>query len=808
MSATQAPIDHTHSNILRCTRCNAVLPLHATFCSQCGERVRSAGQTASSPAHADISERYRITSLVRRRPCTQLLFALDNQLQRSVAIHAIQIGGFANEERAHIIEELQNVYDLLRRQHIPSTMTPVELRYVQDNLYIVDTWPFSNNTQEQASLPTRHHQLSTLQALLQSGVGLPDPQVALTWIYRISRALEQLHKHEVILGDIDPDTILLDEPTYEGEPTLMVTWLPDLLHEQLARSSIHTNTEYFCAPETLLGDIEPRSDIYSLGAILYLLLTGTVPKDATERAQYPLDSVREINPRITTAIDTLVMRALSREKTERFQSASAFSEALLQVRSKPHSSRHLHKDPTLPNQPRSVPDSKGEMNISSSQVDNNLDTTTNSVSEPDDVTVSIVPLQAQMARRYLSRIKTSKLETQEKQRAEEYVEEGLTKKTGSTEDKVVGPQTKKNTGNTATEERSQRKRTDKSALSIKNIKDPLDIAKKNGTPTIVESTLAPINERVDVTPRPAILTGNEERLVTVLGEVDPLQQNAYDHLATIPATKLDKNGNGHSLKTDGKDTVSVLYSGAETVTPPTHTHNTEATEQEIVDDTSSAQQPAADNISDETAPYTDAPHKDPIKARLMDLFVDSVSTIPRLIQPRGTRSDASTPGQTAIEQMQSIVERVQRFVVGEPQHNATVAALIETPLRVQPNQSYSIRINVMGRDKPGNNNAAGLSGLVKGETVYIEVRSALYQNYAYIVQQAEIQLPSEGYVAEVTMPMQPLNSGPGGRRERLHIFFMDDNNSPLYEKPFVIELFISPLVQSGREGHNVLPIPL
>jgi len=76
------------------------------------------------------------------------------------------------------------------------------------------------------------------------------------------------------------------------------------------------------------------------------------------------------------------------------------------------------------------------------------------------------------------------------------------------------------------------------------------------------------------------------------------------------------------------------------------------------------------------------------------------------------------------------------------------------------------------------------------------------------VQQAAVSLPGQGYAAEVTIPMQPLSSGPSGRRDRLHIFFMDDMRRPLYEKPFVIELFISHLVQPGREGHNVLTIPL
>ena len=103
---------------------------------------------------------------------------------------------------------------------------------------------------------------------------------------------------------------------------------------------------------------------------------------------------------------------------------------------------------------------------------------------------------------------------------------------------------------------------------------------------------------------------------------------------------------------------------------------------------------------------------------------------------------------------------------------------------------------------------AGLSALTHGEIVLIEVRSVLQQGYTYVLQQATISIPASGYAAEVTIPMQQQTITPTGRRDRLHIFFLDEERHPLYEKPFVVEVFVSPLVQFGREGHQVLTIPL
>ncbi len=103
---------------------------------------------------------------------------------------------------------------------------------------------------------------------------------------------------------------------------------------------------------------------------------------------------------------------------------------------------------------------------------------------------------------------------------------------------------------------------------------------------------------------------------------------------------------------------------------------------------------------------------------------------------------------------------------------------------------------------------SGLSALAHGDRVHIEVRTSLIQHYAYILQQADVEIPQEGYAAEITIPLQAIPDGPGARRERLHICIMDEMRQQLYEKPFVVELFISPLVHAGREGHNVLTIPL
>ncbi len=161
------------------------------------------------------------------------------------------------------------------------------------------------------------------------------------------------------------------------------------------------------------------------------------------------------------------------------------------------------------------------------------------------------------------------------------------------------------------------------------------------------------------------------------------------------------------------------------------------------------------------------------------------------------------------------LKQLQRMILGRQRPIIMAPAIVESPLRVQPNQVFTLRLHIMGRDEPlptpeanTNDRFAGLSTLQHGNTTLIEVRSVLHQSYAYIVQQTAVTIPAAGYMAEVLIPIQLLSTAPGGRRDRLHLFFLDEQRRPLYERPFVLEIFVSHLVKPGKEGHQVLTIPV
>ena len=180
--------------------------------------------------------------------------------------------------------------------------------------------------------------MRTLQDFLQSSIGLLDQQLALSWISHLCQSLESLHQHQIVIGDLDPYAILLDGDDHHSQPWLAVSWLPPQLRRLLPRMVGEQKGDIISnCPETssiardaLLGKLEPVSDVYSLGAILYLFLTGTQPDELMQRTQQRVRSPHELNPRISGSVNEIVMQALSLEPSERFQSVKDLAESAFQ----------------------------------------------------------------------------------------------------------------------------------------------------------------------------------------------------------------------------------------------------------------------------------------------------------------------------------------------------------------------------------------------------------------------------------------------------------------------------------------------
>lgn len=148
---------------------------------------------------------------------------------------------------------------------------------------------------------------------------------------RVARALAYAHQHHVVHRDIKPANIMYDSHS----DTVKVTdfGIARITDSSRTKTGLVLGTPSFMSPEQLAGKtIDGRSDLYSLGAMLFQLLTGELPfrgdslaelmyKIANEQAQ----DVRSIRPEISPAIATIVARSMCKQVQERYATGDAMA---------------------------------------------------------------------------------------------------------------------------------------------------------------------------------------------------------------------------------------------------------------------------------------------------------------------------------------------------------------------------------------------------------------------------------------------------------------------------------------------------
>ena len=159
---------------------------------------------------------------------------------------------------------------------------------------------------------------------------------AVRLIAQVAQGLHRAHKEKLIHRDVKPDNILV---TSDGQAKLADLGLVKEVETELnlTRTGRGLGTPHFMAPEQFKNakNVDPRCDIYSLGATLYMMVTGEMPF----RSSGPLDAYmkkidnklippRELNPALSERIDWAIRRAMSADPEQRPDNCREFVEDL------------------------------------------------------------------------------------------------------------------------------------------------------------------------------------------------------------------------------------------------------------------------------------------------------------------------------------------------------------------------------------------------------------------------------------------------------------------------------------------------
>jgi serine/threonine protein kinase len=176
-----------------------------------------------------------------------------------------------------------------------------------------------------------------LETLIARGEPLP-PATIQSIITQIAEALDYTHSHNVIHRDVKPSNIMIAK---EGEAILTdfgLVMLPNSRGNTTLGNSF--GTPYYMAPEqaTSSAAAVPASDIYSLGVILFELIAGMPPYVADsplgvalKHVSEPIPNIQDFAPETPDEVRAVIERAMAKEVSERFATASDMARALVQA---------------------------------------------------------------------------------------------------------------------------------------------------------------------------------------------------------------------------------------------------------------------------------------------------------------------------------------------------------------------------------------------------------------------------------------------------------------------------------------------
>jgi len=186
---------------------------------------------------------------------------------------------------------------------------------------------------------TEHiHAARTLSAYCRPGSLLPVDQVVQI-IYKCAKALHYAHSRGVVHRDIKPSNILL---TQDGDVRIVDFGIALVSDSEISRLEGVAGSPAYMSPEQVQGHaLDPRSDLYSLGAVMYEMLCGQRPfragalgKLLRQVVQSAPEPLRDVRPELPEELEAIVMRALQKAPDDRHRNCAELAAELTRVHQK------------------------------------------------------------------------------------------------------------------------------------------------------------------------------------------------------------------------------------------------------------------------------------------------------------------------------------------------------------------------------------------------------------------------------------------------------------------------------------------
>ncbi|QLY81976.1 Stk1 family PASTA domain-containing Ser/Thr kinase [Clostridium intestinale] len=269
-----------------------------------------------------LGDRYELQEKIGEGGMSLVYKARDKKLNRFIAVKILKHEFIDNED---IVDKFKKEATAIANLNDPYIVNVLDVGSQEEYNYIV----------------MEYIKGKTLKEFIREKGRIPY-DLALNFSVQIAKALDCAHKNNIIHRDIKPQNILVTE---EGSLKVM-----DFGIAKSTNSSTITNTSnvigsaHYFSPEQAKGNyIDGRTDLYSLGVVIYEMVTGRVPFDADSPVSVALKHIQEevvpaknINSAVPESLNKLILKAMEKEQIKRYQSAKEMIIDLDKIKNDPN----------------------------------------------------------------------------------------------------------------------------------------------------------------------------------------------------------------------------------------------------------------------------------------------------------------------------------------------------------------------------------------------------------------------------------------------------------------------------------------